>query len=181
MNIELRRRAPSRLVPEEPFPPYAFVPGKSPHPTRSPKGHSYGKLPAPCPALDPSRWQDCSLYLRGIDLFNHGYYWEAHEAWESLWQAAGRRGVVADLLKGLIALAAAGVKAREGRAAGVRQHAQRAQSIFSGISTQGSIMGLDLAELRGVSEALAASADSAVNTASESVVIALPFKLMFTD
>jgi Domain of unknown function (DUF309) len=20
----------------------------------------------------------------GLDLFNHGYYWEAHEAWESL-------------------------------------------------------------------------------------------------
>ncbi|MER9586456.1 DUF309 domain-containing protein [Mesorhizobium sp. M0276] len=24
----------------------------------------------------------------GIDLFNHGYYLEAHEAWEPLWHAA---------------------------------------------------------------------------------------------
>ncbi len=32
----------------------------------------------------------------GVDLFNHGYYWESHEEWESLWHAAGRRGVVAD-------------------------------------------------------------------------------------
>ncbi|MER9222262.1 DUF309 domain-containing protein [Mesorhizobium sp. M0644] len=23
-----------------------------------------------------------------IDLINHGYYWEAHEAWEPLWHAA---------------------------------------------------------------------------------------------
>jgi uncharacterized protein len=24
----------------------------------------------------------------GLDVFNHGYYWEAHEAWEGLWQVA---------------------------------------------------------------------------------------------
>ena len=48
------------------------------------------------------------------DLLNHGFYWEAHEAWETLWHAAGRKGEIADFLKGLIKLAAAAVKAREG-------------------------------------------------------------------
>ncbi|TGQ49534.1 DUF309 domain-containing protein, partial [Mesorhizobium sp. M1C.F.Ca.ET.210.01.1.1] len=28
------------------------------------------------------------MFRWGIDLFNHGYYWEAHEAWEPLWHAA---------------------------------------------------------------------------------------------
>jgi hypothetical protein len=68
--------------------------------------------------------------LRGIRLFNEGYYWEAHEAWESLWHAHGRRGATAQLLQGLIKLAAAGVKAREGRIAGVRTHASRAAALF---------------------------------------------------
>lgn len=81
-------------------------------------------------APDPDRWDDCRPYLYGIDLFNLGYYWEAHEAWEGLWHACGRSGRMADFLKGLIALAAAGVKLREGRERGVRQHAARAQWLF---------------------------------------------------
>ena len=57
--------------------------------------------------------------VEGIALFNAGYYWEAHEAWEGLWHAHGRDGPTADVLKGLIKLAAAGVKVREGRPHGV--------------------------------------------------------------
>ncbi|MER9007639.1 DUF309 domain-containing protein [Mesorhizobium sp. M0862] len=30
------------------------------------------------------------MFRWGIDLFNHGYYWEAHEAWEPLWQTANQ-------------------------------------------------------------------------------------------
>lgn len=60
------------------------------------------------------------------DLFNHGYYWEAHEVWEDEWNRAGRRGPHALLFQGLIKLAAAGVKAREGNPAGVRRHLARA-------------------------------------------------------
>jgi hypothetical protein len=66
----------------------------------------------------------------GCDLFNHGYYWEAHETWEGLWVACGRKGTTADFLKGLIKLAAAGVKAREGRSPGVTRHAARAAALF---------------------------------------------------
>nr|WP_244447982.1 DUF309 domain-containing protein [Neorhizobium vignae] len=51
----------------------------------------------------------------GQDLFNHGYYWEAHEAWEGLWQAAKRGSQLRAFLKGLILLSAAGVKIREGK------------------------------------------------------------------
>ena len=124
-----------RLVPDKPFPPYAYVSGRFPHPTSDPAGHSFG-APAEPAALDPDRWQACRPYLYGIDLFNHGYYWEAHEAWEGLWHGCGRAGPAADLLKGLIRLAAAGVKVREGRPAGVRSHAAAAGRLFRAVARQ---------------------------------------------
>lgn len=124
-----------RLAPELPLPPYAYVPGgPHPHPTRDPAGHSYGRLRPAGEPLDPAHWEACRLYRYGLDLFNHGYYWEAHEAWEVLWHACGRCGVSADFLKALIALAAAGVKRREGRARGAQRHAQRAEALLDSVA-----------------------------------------------
>ena len=121
---------PPRFVPGEPFPAYAYVTGRFPHPTRDPRGHSFGHRPIEPPPLTTENWSSSQTYLFGCDLFNHGYYWEAHEVWEGLWQACGRRGTTADFLKGLIKLAAAGVKAREGRPLGVARHAARATELF---------------------------------------------------
>jgi predicted metal-dependent hydrolase len=42
---------------------------------------------------------------RGIDLFNSGEYWEAHEAWEQEWMP-DRKGPDAGFYKGLIQVAA---------------------------------------------------------------------------
>jgi uncharacterized protein len=42
---------------------------------------------------------------RGIDLFNEGQYWEAHEAWEEAW-TPDRRGPDSGFYKGLIQVAA---------------------------------------------------------------------------
>ena len=114
-----------------PFPSYAYVRGQQPHPTRDAAGHSFGKPAQSWTRPDPDQWEACRPYLYGIDLFNHGYYWEAHEVWEGLWHACGRQGMVADFLKGLIALAAVGVKLREGSDRGVRQHAVRAVALFN--------------------------------------------------
>jgi predicted metal-dependent hydrolase len=122
---------PPRLVPDVPLPPYRFVPGRSPHPISDPKGHSYGIKPTPSEPLDPGRWNESWPYILGIDLFNHAYYWEAHEQWESLWHACGRTGATADFLKGLIKLAAAGVKNLEGKAEGVKSHARRAAELWN--------------------------------------------------
>lgn len=98
--------------------------------------------------LDPSHWRDSAPYLLATDLFNHGYYWEAHEAWEGLWIAAGRSGTTADFLKGLIKLAAAGVKHLEGNAAGVRRHKTRALELLKSVSsTEQHYCGVDLSSL----------------------------------
>jgi hypothetical protein len=131
-----------------PFPPYSYVPGQTPHPVSDPAGHMFGQeFPAP-PPLDPENWRESQTYLYGIDLFNHGYYWEAHETWESLWHAAGRKGVVADFLKGLIKLAAAGVKMRAGNADGVDRHLKRASEMLCSVPQARQVFcGLDIPSL----------------------------------
>lgn len=78
-----------------------------------------------------------NLFAHGIDLFDHGFYWEAHEAWERLWQAAPRDGAESRLLQGLIALAAAGVKVRQGQTIGIARHARRAEEFFTGLPAAG--------------------------------------------
>ncbi len=81
------------MTPDDPSrnrPPYSYVPGGPfPHPIREPSGHSYGHRTEAVPPIEPDGWRDSPAYLRGIDLFNAGYYWEAHEAWEPLWHALG--------------------------------------------------------------------------------------------
>jgi hypothetical protein len=79
-----------------------------------------------------------------VALFDAGYYWEAHEVWEGLWHAVGRRGATALVLKGLIKLAAAGVKVRERREPGVRTHARRAGVCFEAARQLGGVPGLGL-------------------------------------
>jgi hypothetical protein len=137
-----------RYCPEVPLPPHGYFPGGPfPHPNLDGAGHSVGRSPdAPQPITDGNaavhprhRW--------AIDLFNHGYYWEAHEAWESLWIAAGRIGPVADFLKGLIHLAAAGVKIREGVPEGVHSHARRADELFAPFAAR-TFLALDLEQVR---------------------------------
>ena len=140
----------TRFLPDEPFPAYAYTPGRNPHPVRDKDGHSFGlHLPAP-PAPDPERWQDSHDYLRGIDLFNAGYYWEAHEAWEGLWNACGRTGAMARFLQALIALAAAGVKLRQGNAFGTTAHARRADWLLEDLVREAGTrsMGLDMLALQ---------------------------------
>lgn len=130
-----------------PLPPYAFVPGGPwPHPTASPRGHGAGIPRTAAPPIEPGGWNRSPAYLRGLALFNAGYYWEAHEAWESLWLAHGRRGPTADVLRALIKLAAAGVKVRERQPHGVIVHARRAAGLLAAARAEAGRrqLGLDL-------------------------------------
>ena len=94
---------------------------------RDPAGHSYHVefIQVVAEALlgsDPFLW--------GLDLINHGYYWEAHEAWEGLWRVADRDGPLRTLFNGLILLSAAGVKLRERKNAAAARHAMRAAALL---------------------------------------------------
>ena len=97
-----------RYAPQVPFPAYAFLPGRMPHPRRDPKGHSFG-TPEPKPAyLPPDQWRANESYLFGVDLHNHGYWWESHELWEALWHLTD--GVEGQFLQGLIQISAANIQ-----------------------------------------------------------------------
>ena len=63
-------------------------------------------------------------------MFHNGYYWEAHEVWERVWNALGRHGPQADFIKGFIKLAAAGVKLGERNPKGVQRHLARAMELL---------------------------------------------------
>ena len=142
MDADSSREEPSRL------PAYTYVPGGPwPHPNRA-KESTGDRDMAPSVANTslPSDVAASPLFRRAVELFDAGYYWEAHEAWEVLWHAVGRRGPTADVLRGLIKLAAAGIKVRERREPGVRTHARRAAECFASARRQGGVhqLGLDL-------------------------------------
>jgi hypothetical protein len=159
-----------------PLPPYAYIPGGGwHHPTRSPHGHLFGRGHSTANPIEQDRWEGSPEYRRGIDLFNAGFYWEAHEAWESLWHAHGRRGPIAEVLQALIKLAAAGVKVREGRPGGVRTHASRAAILFARARAQAGphLLGLDLDDW--VARALALSQNPPIDLAPRGTPVSRVF------
>ncbi len=97
-----------------PFPAYRHRLDETPHPTRHPQGHSYGATETPVAVFSTATWQNCQPYLYGIDLFNHGYYWEAHAAFEQVWLAVGRETVSGLFFQGLIQIAAGYLKLAAG-------------------------------------------------------------------
>lgn len=144
-----------RLYPSCPLPPYTYYPGSGmPHPVRDPRGHCYGKKHAPGGgprALCHESWHLNRNYLLGLDYFNLGFYWESHEEWERLWRVSGADTTVGRFLKGLIKLAAAGVKVRERSIHGVRRHAASAGELFADVAAEAdldSFCGLEFIRLQ---------------------------------
>jgi hypothetical protein len=151
MITQLDVEAP-RLLPSTELPKYTYIPGAGlPHPFRDPRGHSHNrKSPAPL-ALEADTWAENRSYLWAIDLFNLGYYWEAHEEWERLLRSTGNDTTCGRYLKGLIKLAAAGVKVRENSLHGVRRHAASAGEVFADMAAEVSgefLCGLEFTKLQ---------------------------------
>jgi hypothetical protein len=139
--------SPARYAPGRAFPSYAYLPGRDPHPTGDPRGHSYREAPPPPAAhVAPERWAEDEDYLFGVDLYNHGYLWEAHEVWEGLWHAAKHDPVQADYLQGLIQCAAACLKVRMDQPRGVEKLAGLALARLERVAAaaRGEYMGLDV-------------------------------------
>lgn len=151
----LTARAPPRYT-SFPPPSYRYVPGAQPHPTSDPRGHSYDR-PRRFPAapLNGRRWRESPGYLYGCDLYNRGYWWEAHEAWEAIWHLAGRGSPERAALQALIQVANAHLKLHMGRLNAVMRlqasygaHFERATALAGT-----SILGLDLAGFRARTDA----------------------------
>jgi hypothetical protein len=114
---------PPRLEPARELPPYRYIPGQGRHPVAHPKGHSFGKAES-IDALTLENWVRHPQYRFGFDLFNHAYWWEAHETWEGVWHATADESLRL-LLQILIQTAALHLQAHRGRPRGVRAFAER--------------------------------------------------------
>jgi hypothetical protein len=80
------------------------------------------------PEADPWRaddWRRIEQWKWAVDLFNHEYWWESHEALESLWHAAGRTTGPARFVQALVHLSAACLNRRRGHHAAARRQAAR--------------------------------------------------------
>lgn len=113
------------------LPPYRYVHGLNPHPRLDVDGHSYG---APEPwaqheigMLLAGEWPACEQYLYGVDLYNHAYWWEAHEAWEAVWMHAEEDSPLRHLLQCLIQVSAAHFQKHAGIVNGVQRLLERAK------------------------------------------------------
>ncbi len=150
----------TRYVPDRVLPAYAFLPGRAPHPRRDPAGHSYGVADEVVPYRDAAEWRDNAAYLWGGDLYNLGYPWEAHEAWEGVWLVARDAGDERQtaFVQGLIQCAAACVKARIDQPRGVAALAERGLGRLREVAAaEPRYMGLDLPAFIAAFEAFAAS------------------------
>jgi hypothetical protein len=137
-----------RLVPQLALPARAYVPG----------------IGAPRPALPIAQALAAGgageggfspvLFCYGADLLRAGFCWEAHECWEVLWRREGVGSPRRPLLQGLILLAAAGVKSRQGRLRGAARLQGRGLLLLErGLAAGGEIPGWDAAGLLALAEA----------------------------
>mgnify|MGYP001976217564 CR=1 FL=1 len=99
--------APPRRV-SKTLPPYRYVPGLNPHPFRNPNGHMYTDGTAPDHAvwMPTDDWENDATLRYAADLFDHRFFWEAHEEWESVWHCCPLEGIDRPVLQSLIQLAA---------------------------------------------------------------------------
>jgi hypothetical protein len=95
---------PTLRVPDWELPSYRYVPGLNPHPFRSPDGHLYtdGTPPTQSHWSPKCPWHEDRNFLRGLDLFDHRYYWESHETWEGIWHQVPKNASFSLLLQALI-------------------------------------------------------------------------------
>ena len=67
----------------------------------------------------PVIFGDVGQWRRGLALFEAGEFWEAHEAWEELWQISHKPSCAGLVLRGLIQAAAACLKSVRGEERGL--------------------------------------------------------------
>lgn len=96
-----------RYLPQYPLPKLRYMPGKCP------KDEKRDDIPKfNLQKLNEENWKRNKTYLYGIDLFNAGFYYEAHEVWEELWFETGKTSPEGQFLQALIQLSAAELKNR---------------------------------------------------------------------
>lgn len=69
------------------------------------------------PAMNVEELAASPAFRGGLAAFSARYYWEAHELWEGVWMCLPPAAAERHVMRGIIQLANAGLKARMGRPA----------------------------------------------------------------
>lgn len=122
--------------------------------------------------LDPEAWRESIDYLYGVDLYNHLYYWEAHDAWEGPWKAMPRKALPSVFLQGLIQVAAALLKRELGVTEGMRRLSQSGFARLEQVRrTHDSYCGLELSEFIEATESFLLTPRSAAASRRPPIVL----------
>ena len=130
-----------RYGPPLPFPPTRYLPGWTARP---------GTADLETGRSDERPWEESGatpLFRRGVDLYNRAYFWEAHEAWETLWHRCPPGTPLREGLQGLIQLAAALLKEHQGVPEGARKLSRTALERLERARAGDAALPLDLASL----------------------------------
>ena len=134
------------------LPGFAHVPGV----TAAPAGASVAAIVGEVDdTTNPENWRTNRVYLYGFVLYRGGFFWEAHEVWETVWHGCRPNAPERCLVQALIQLANAALKGRMGRDSAVRRLLRDADRLVnevivrSAAGTSGNVlMGVDLIRLR---------------------------------
>jgi len=86
------------------------------------------------------------IFAEGVELFNRGKFWEAHEAWEHIWREREEESRI--FFQGIIQAAAAfHLVFEKPRPAGARNNCEKALAILEVFPVR--FLGIDVDELRG--------------------------------
>ena len=93
---------------ETPLPDYKHLPGKNARPD---DGLLESIAHSASAVTDDASYRSNVAWLYGIRLFNNGFYWEAHEVLEAVWNNAAPNSREKHLVQGVIQMANAQLKA----------------------------------------------------------------------
>jgi len=125
-----------------PFPNRKYIPGIGIHPKKGKNGSHIPEIPDDLEKYSDDSWQRSIKYLYAVDLFNSGYWWEAHEVLEDLWIQAGKTTSLAKFIQGLIQISAALLKDFQSKSQAAEKLAAKGLSKLS--LQQGIFLGIDV-------------------------------------
>ncbi|MDK3071671.1 DUF309 domain-containing protein [Sedimentitalea sp. JM2-8] len=134
------------------LPPHAYVPGQTPRhdPSLFDDLHDSVRV-----GMTGAEIANSAAWRAGRAFFEHGFYWEAHEALEPVWMATAPNSVERHAVQALIQTANAALKARMNRPNAVRRLCGMAETHLhacgSGVRD---VMGLPLDDLESRIETL---------------------------
>lgn len=90
-----------------PLPPHAHVPGRN---ARHAEGRWDDVRATAEPGMDAGALAASPAFAAGMDFFENGFFWEAHEVWEAVWMACPPNSAEHRFVQALIQLANAELK-----------------------------------------------------------------------